>query len=128
MFSSRHDIRTNLQGLIQSELGLTVQRAHPITHRGLVNAVYVVETSGGRLVVRLSEKETVGTYLKERACADAARAVGIRTPEVVAVGATEDVAFHLSEYIEGLDVAEVDSAQRLRAWGDIGGMLKILHT
>jgi len=116
-----------LTRIVVKETASKVCSISTIADRGLCNAVYKIETDHLPLILRVNKASEVGTYTKERWCADLARAQGILTPKVLAVGKTEALSFHISEYVEGEDLLDLPRTARSKAWRDVGVMLQKLH-
>ena len=78
--------------------------------------------AGDGIVVKLSkphrEAGALGEYRKEAWCSGAARARGVRTPEVLEFGTLEGRAFQIQEFVAGHAPAAAEAASTWRALGD----------
>ena len=72
---------------------------------GSNNVVFLAEGAGGAFVVKLSKPHraagALGEYRKEAWCASAARARGVRTPQVLETGVLDGHPFALMDFAPG---------------------------
>jgi len=88
--------------------------------RGEVNRVYVVEGGSSKLLFRLNEVNELKRFEKEHWCMAQASQLGIPTPEVHKVGSSQNVAYMVTAFIEGVSGDDVQPSDRTRVWQRLG--------
>lgn len=98
-----------------------------VTHlvaRGTVNEVYRVESSSGRVIVRINaEPHRVDEFPREREVMLLARGQGTNTPDVLKIGRIGDVSYQVQSFVEGTHPAGAD----LRRWEELGEVMHRVH-
>jgi len=110
---------------LQEEVKLSYQ----ITGKGIDNQIFVVETESQKVVVRMNNKDTYPTYIKEKWCIEQAARVGVPGPKVLSIGIVDDVAYMIQSFIHGdngLD-SEVHKSDIWRQLGDYAKRIDSIH-
>jgi len=112
--------------------GLAIEEIEHMPDVGIFNALYSLD---GRYVLRIprQQKEFIAATRKEALAAPAARAVGVRTPELIVFDNQRDilpVPYTIYEQIYGrtLGLLEHDPADALGVWREVGRDLARLHS
>ena len=93
---------------------------------GLSNLAFDVATDRERVAVRLADDPTkVEGFQRERQAADHARAAGVPTQEVVALGREGQWAYTISRRLAG--EPGVDHTDRLRILEELGRLARLIH-
>jgi aminoglycoside phosphotransferase (APT) family kinase protein len=103
-------------------------RVLPISGKGSVNKVFIVEAPNTKLVVRIrDQEESLKEYTKEVWCIDKAAARGIPVPTVLDVGLIEEHAYMIQAYISG-DEGRNSQFPRSHIWRQLGRYTKLIHS
>jgi aminoglycoside phosphotransferase (APT) family kinase protein len=103
-------------------------RTTHVAGKGTVNKVFVVESPGRKVVVRLSDRaEAADEYAKEAWCIERAAALGIPVPSVLGVGRRGRHAYMVESFVAGDEGRDVPSA-RADIWRALGGYAKLIHS
>lgn len=78
-----------------------VKTSYQIIGKGITNQICVVETESRKVVVRMNEKDTFPSFIKEKWCIEQAAAVGVPGPEVLSIGIVDEIAYMIQVFIEG---------------------------
>jgi aminoglycoside phosphotransferase (APT) family kinase protein len=121
------DVR--LASAIASEtMGGPAARVTPLVGRGSVNKVFVAETAGGKIVVRVSDRpQAADEYAKEAWCIERAAALGVHVPEVLGVGQQDGHAFIVESFVEG-DEGRESPVARADLWRVLGAYARLIHS
>jgi len=103
-----------------------VKASFQIIGKGTVNQVCVVEAESRKVVVRMNDKDTYASYLKEKWCIEQAAAIGIPGPEVMSVGIVDDTAYMIQAYVDG-DNGLDSTVSRSDVWRQLGQYAKRIH-
>ncbi|MGC5775056.1 phosphotransferase family protein [Paenibacillus pabuli] len=104
-----------------------VKSSYPIIGKGFVNQVWVVETEGHKVVVRMNNKDNYPIFIKEKWCIEQAGAAGIPGPHTWSVGVKDETAYMIQTFVEGdngLD-SMVDPSD---IWRRLGEYAKRIHS
>jgi aminoglycoside phosphotransferase (APT) family kinase protein len=100
----------------------------PIIGKGIVNQIAVIETAGGKAVLRMNDSAAAAEeYKKEQWCIEQAGAAGIPGPEVLAVGKLEDTAYMMITCLDG-DNGEDSEFPKSCIWRKLGEHASRLQT
>ena len=103
-------------------------RVVPILRRGSVNKVFIVETTGTKLVVRLSDNtESLEEYEKEAWCIDRAAVLSVPVATVLDVGVIEQHAYMIQSYVEGVEGTD-SLFPRSHIWRQLGKYARLIHS
>lgn len=97
-----------------------VESVTPLLGLGIVNQIFVVQTSGTTVVVRMNDDARAQQdYAKERWCMEQAAAHGVPGPQVLVLGERENFAYMLQTFATGTHGADpaLDSQAIWRALG-----------
>ncbi|AOZ90837.1 phosphotransferase [Paenibacillus crassostreae] len=96
-----------------------VKSSYQIIGKGFVNQVFVVETEYRKVVIRMNDKGTYPSYIKEKWCIEQAAAVGIPGPEVLSIGIADDTAYMIQSFVDG-DNGLDSSVLKSDIWRQLG--------
>ena len=103
-------------------------RTTHVAGKGTVNQVFVVESPGRKVVVRLSDRAEAGDeYAKEAWCIERAAALGIPVPEVLGAGRRGRHAYMVESFAAGDEGRDAPPA-RADIWRALGGYAKLIHS
>jgi aminoglycoside phosphotransferase (APT) family kinase protein len=127
VIGSSDDVR--LASAIASEvLGEPAARVTPVVGKGSVNKVFVAEASGGKVVVRMSDRpQAADEYAKEKWCIERAAALGIPVPAVLGLGWRGGHAYIVELFVEG-DEGRVSPVARTEVWRVLGRYARLIHS
>jgi len=100
----------------------------PILGKGFVNEVWIAETSGRRIVIRMNTEDSRASdiYLKETWCMEQARLAGIPGPEVLELGRCDEIPYMIQSFENGVNGLD-HSADPALLWSVIGQYAARLH-
>ncbi|CAM3980033.1 phosphotransferase family protein [Saccharibacillus endophyticus] len=100
----------------------------PILGKGFVNEVWIAETSGRRIVIRMNTEDSCASdiYLKEKWCMEQARLAGIPGPEVLELGRCGEIPYMIQSFENGVNGLD-HSADPALLWSVIGEYAARLH-
>jgi aminoglycoside phosphotransferase (APT) family kinase protein len=101
--------------------------SYPILGKGTVNQVCVVETGMHKVVVRMNNKDTLPSFIKEKWCIEQAAAVGVPGPEVLSVGIVNETAYMIQAFVEG-DNGLDSNVPKSSIWSKLGEYAKLIHS
>lgn len=104
-----------------------VKASYPVIGKGVVNQVCVVETESRKVVVRMNDKDTLPSFIKEKWCIEQAAAVGIPGPEVLSVGAVDETAYMIQTFIEGSNGLD-STVPGSDIWKRLGEYTHLIHS
>ncbi len=100
----------------------------PLYGRGIVNKIFVVETTSSKLIIRMSdEAEASDQYRKEAWCIEKASGLGVPSPTVLALGESGETAYMLQSYVEG-DNGDESLVPKSQIWRVLGLYAKVVHS
>ncbi len=103
-------------------------RVLPISGKGSVNKVFIVEAPNTKLVVRIGDQnESLQEYRKEVWCIDKAAVRGVPVPPVLDVGVIEEHAYMIQAYCSG-DEGRDSKFPRSRIWHQLGRYARLIHS
>jgi aminoglycoside phosphotransferase (APT) family kinase protein len=103
-------------------------RVLPISGRGSVNKVFIVEAPNTKFVVRMSDQnESLNEYTKEAWCIDKAMVRGVPVATVLDVGVIEGHAYIIQGYISG-DEGRDSQFPRNYIWRQLGRYARVIHS
>lgn len=99
----------------------------PITNRGQVNQIYLVETAKEKYILRsdLSEDNT-SRFQKEMWCAKAVSELNVVSPKVFTIGLEDGHPYMIMSYIEGTNGDE--SMEKDKIWKTLGEYARKIHS
>lgn len=101
--------------------------SYQIIGKGITNQVCVVETKSHKVVVRMNDKDTFPSFIKEKWCIEQAAAVGIPGPEVLSIGIVDETAYMIQTFIDGNN--GLDSiVPRSDIWRQLGEYARHIHS
>jgi Ser/Thr protein kinase RdoA (MazF antagonist) len=107
-----------------------VRSVRPIG-QGSNNKNFLVETSNGRVVVKLSHEHrrhrALRDYHKEKWCIEQSSALGVPGPSVLSVGEIDGNAFIIETFVEGINGKQVEG-DRTAIWRKLGEYAKLTHS
>jgi Ser/Thr protein kinase RdoA (MazF antagonist) len=99
--------------------------------QGSNNKNFLVETTAGRVVVKLSHAHrrhrALRDYQKEKWCIEQSSALGIPGPSVLSVGEAGDNAYMIETFVEGVNGKEIEG-DRIAIWRKLGEYAKLAHS
>lgn len=100
----------------------------PILGKGFVNEVWIAETSGRRIVIRMNTEDSRASdiYLKEKWCMEQAGFAGIPGPEVLEIGRCGEIPYMIQSFENGVNGLD-HSADPALLWSVIGEYAARLH-
>lgn len=101
--------------------------SYQIVGKGMVNQVLVIETERNKVVVRMNDRNTYPSYIKEQWCIEQAAAAGIPSPRVLSVGISDDSAFMIQTFVEGENGLDSGVLSRTEMWRRLGHNAKLIH-
>ncbi|OZB94232.1 phosphotransferase [Paenibacillus sp. XY044] len=104
-----------------------VKSSYHIVGKGIDNQIFVVETKSQKVVVRMNNKDTYPTYIKEKWCIEQAAAVGIPGPEVLSIGIVDEIAYMIQTFIHG-DNGLDSKVHKSDIWRQLGDYAKLIDT
>jgi len=107
-----------------------VRSVRPIG-QGSNNKNSLVETSNGRVVVKLSHEHrrhrALQDYHKEKWCIEQSAALGVPGPSVLSVGEIDGNAYMIETFVEGISGKKVEG-DRTAIWRKLGECAKLTHS
>ena len=129
MVTNRKDIAV-VSEVAAAFLQEPVRSIQPIGH-GSNNKNFLVETTAGRVVVKLSHEHrrhrALRDYQKEKWCIEQSSALGIPGPSVLSVGEAGDSAYMIETFVEGVNGKEI-KGERTAIWLKLGEYAKLAHS
>src|SRR5687768_17674397 len=114
--------------IASATMGGPAARITPVVGKGSVNKVFVVETSGGKVVVRVSDRpQPADEYAKEAWCIERAAALGVHVPQVLGVGRRGRHAYIVESFVEG-DEGRDRPVDGNDIWRTLGSYARLIHT
>ena len=92
-----------------------------------MNQICVVETDNHKVVVRMNNKDTYSSYIKEKWCIEQATKVGIPSPRVLSVGVDNETAYMIQSFVIGDNGVE-SSVSKLYAWRQLGEYANLISS
>jgi aminoglycoside phosphotransferase (APT) family kinase protein len=125
--ASGEDIRL-ASGITSGLLNESPVEVTPLIGKGSVNKVFLVETAGHKVVVRMSDRgEAPDEYDKEAWCIERAAARGVQVPSVITVGRCEGHAYIVESFVAGDDGRD-SPAPRPGVWQELGRYAGLIHS
>ncbi|AZN41044.1 phosphotransferase family protein [Paenibacillus albus] len=118
---------TEAERIAADFLGEEAIHAYQIIGKGFVNQVFVVETNTRKVVVRMNERDTYPSYVKEQWCMEQAAAVGIPGSEVLSIGVINETAYMILSFVDG-DNGLDSTAPSTDIWRQLGKYAKLIHS
>lgn len=104
-----------------------VKSSYQIIGKGIINQIFVVETESHKVVVRMNDKDTFQSFIKEKWCIEQAAAVGVPGPKVLSIGIVDETAFMIQAFIEG-DNGVDSTVPKSDIWRKLGEYSKRIHS
>jgi len=104
-----------------------VKSSYQIIGKGIINQIFVVETESHKVVVRMNDKDTFQSFIKEKWCIEQAAAVGVPGPKVLSIGIVGETAFMIQAFIEG-DNGVDSTVPKSDIWRKLGEYAKRIHS
>lgn len=104
-----------------------VKTSYRIIGKGITNQVCVVETEIHKVVVRMNDKDTFPSFIKEKWCIEQAAAVGVPGPEVLSIGVVDETAYMIQAFVEGDNGLEC-TVPKPGVWRKLGEYVKLIHS
>jgi aminoglycoside phosphotransferase (APT) family kinase protein len=101
--------------------------SYQIIGKGIINQVCVVETESHKVVVRMNDKDTFPSFIKEKWCIEQAAAVGIPGPEVLSIGIFDETAYMIQTFIDGNNGLDI-TVPRSDIWRQLGEYARDIHS
>jgi len=101
--------------------------SYQIIGKGIINQICVVETESHKVVVRMNDKDSFPSFIKEKWCIEQAAAVGVPGPEVLSIGIDNETAFMIQAFIEG-DNGVDSTVSTCEVWRKLGEYAKRIHS
>jgi aminoglycoside phosphotransferase (APT) family kinase protein len=98
----------------------------PVTGKGFVNDVYLVETENSKFILRTKNAGSPDEYEKEKWAADQARRHGIPTPAILKIGVFDDRAYSIQNFVAGIEGRDL-TIDRHFIWKKSGEYAKRIH-
>jgi aminoglycoside phosphotransferase (APT) family kinase protein len=99
--------------------------------QGSNNKNFLVETTAGRVVVKLSHEHkrhrALQDYRTEKWCIEQSSALGVPGPSVLSVGETGGDAYMIETFVEGINGKEI-TGDRTAIWRKLGEYAKLIHS
>lgn len=111
----------------ESDMAVDVS-VSPIFGKGFVNEVWIAETSGRRIVIRMNIEDSRASeiYLKEKWCMEQARIAGIPGPKVLELGRCGEIPYMIQTFENGIN-GQDHPADPASLWSVIGEYAARLH-
>ena len=116
----------NCAQIILSEFAERPFKVLPLTGKGFVNKVFLVELKDSRLILRMNATASLDEYEKEKWASDLAREMRIPTPQILRTGVFENQAYSIQEFIAGTDGRNLPGDKRF-IWKKFGEYAKRIH-
>ena len=104
-----------------------VKTSYQIIGKGITNQVCVVETESRKVVVRMNNKDSYPSYMKEKWCIEQAAAVGVPGPEVLSIGIVDETAYMIQAFVDG-DNGSDSTVPGSDVWRKLGEYAKLIHS
>lgn len=104
-----------------------VKSSYQIIGKGIVNQVCLVETESDKVIVRMNDKGTYQSFIKEKWCIEHAAAVGIPGPEVLSIGIFNETAYMIQTFVDG-DNGLDSTVFKSDIWMKLGEYAKRIHS
>jgi aminoglycoside phosphotransferase (APT) family kinase protein len=101
--------------------------SYQIIGKGITNQVCVVETKSHKVVVRMNDKDTYPSFIKEKWCIEQAAAVCIPGPEVLSIGIVDETAYMIQAFVEG-DNGLDSTVPKSDVWRKLGEYARLIHS
>ncbi len=101
--------------------------SYQIIGKGITNQVCVVETKSHKVVVRMNDKDTFPSFIKEKWCIEQAAAVGVPGPEVLSIGIVDETAYMIQTFIDGNNGSD-STVPKSDVWRKLGEYAKLIHS
>ncbi|WP_309119277.1 phosphotransferase [Paenibacillus sp.] len=101
--------------------------SYQIIGKGITNQVCVVETKSHKVVVRMNDKDTYPSFIKEKWCIEQAVAVGIPGPEVLSIGIVDETAYMIQAFVEGVNGLD-STVPKSDVWRKLGEYARLIHS
>jgi len=129
MMPNRQDIAVISEAAAAS-LQEPVRSIQPIG-QGSNNKNFLVETTSGRVVVKLShdhkQHRALRDYQKEKWCIEQSSALGVPGPSVLSVGEVGDNPYMVETFVEGISGKKI-AGDRSAIWRKLGEYAKLIHS
>lgn len=129
MVPNRQDIAVISEAATAS-LQEPVRSIQPIG-QGSNNRNFLIETTSGRVVVKLSHEHkrhrALRDYQKEKWCIEQSAALGVPGPSVLSVGKVGDEPYMVETFVEGINGREI-AGDRRAVWHKLGKYAKLIHS
>jgi len=129
MEPSREDIAT-VSEAAAAFLQKPIRSVRPIGH-GSNNRNFLVETSAGRVVVKVSHQHkrhrALRDYQKEKWCIERSAALGVPGPTVLSVGEAAGNAYMIETFVDGVNGKKIDG-DRTAIWRRLGEYARRTHS
>ena len=100
----------------------------PIVGKGAVNTLFVVQTAGSKVIVRMNkDRRALQEYEKELWCIERATEQEVPSPSVLKMGLHEEVAYMIQTFIAG-DHGEDSPIDKKYIWTKLGEYTKLIHS
>jgi aminoglycoside phosphotransferase (APT) family kinase protein len=129
MTPSRKDIAV-VSDVAAAFLQEPVRSIQPIG-QGSNNKNFLVETTAGRVVVKLSHDHrrhrALQDYRKEQWCIEQSSELGVPAPSVLSVGEAGDNAYMIQTFVAGVNGKQI-KGDRTAIWHKLGEYAKLIHS
>ena len=99
----------------------------PISGRGFVNQVFLVQTANTKFIIRLNSAKSLEEYEKEIWATNQAIEENIPTPKILKIGICDFQAYSIQDYVKGFEGRDL-SADKLFIWKKLGEYAKLIHS
>lgn len=102
---------------------------NPVTNRGQVNQIYILETTKEKYVLRVDlDEENADRFRKEMWCAQAVRERGVISPEIFTIGLGGGHPYMVMSYVEGINGDEAAESEKDKIWSTLGKYARKIHS
>jgi hypothetical protein len=93
--------------LVAVEFADKTLNVFPLTGKGFVNKVFIVETQRGKFIFRTNKENSLDEYEKEKWASNLASNKQIPTPQILRTGVFKNQAYSIQRFVEGTEGRDI---------------------
>jgi aminoglycoside phosphotransferase (APT) family kinase protein len=111
--------------IIHAVLAETPLKVLPLTGKGFVNNVFLVETNRAKFICRTNNENSLDEYEKEKWAAERAAAKQVPTPPILSTGIFDNRAYSIQKYVAGTEGRKLPGDRRFiwKKFGEYAGRI-----